>query len=134
MRPPRVVLAAACAALLAAGCADATKTPFARAAQDAAGGFAAAAQTIEDLHAGRLTREYAAATLGVLDSGLRGAPDALRMADGAPSPDVAVQLAEEASTAARVVAAPCLDPGCDWEGQVDGLRATANALVGDAAR
>ncbi|HET7027718.1 MAG TPA: hypothetical protein VFI28_08500 [Candidatus Limnocylindrales bacterium] len=128
MRPPRVVLVAAFAAVVVTACAGATKTPFARAALDAGGTFAAAARTIDDLHAGRLTREYAAATLGVLATQVEAAPDELRTAAGASDPGSAAALADQARAGVSVVRSPCLDAGCDWRGQVAALRGTARAL------
>jgi len=128
MRVPRVVLLAALAAVVATACAGATETPFARAALDAGGTFAAAARTLDDLHNGRLTREYAAATLGVLATQADAAPDDIRTAAGASDPGSAAALADQARAAASAVRSPCLDAGCDWQGQVAALRATARAL------
>jgi hypothetical protein len=128
MRAPRAALVAALAALVVAACTGATKTPFARAALDAGGTFAAAARTLEDLHGGRLTREYAAATLGVLETQVEAAPDELRTADGARDAGSAERLADQARAAASAMRSPCLDVACDWQGQVAALRDAAKAL------
>jgi hypothetical protein len=139
MRRPRIrhtafVGALLAAALLVVGCAGATKSSFARAAEDAGGGFAAAAVTLADLHAGRLTREYAAATLGVLEAQLASAPEELRSAEGSPGADVSARVADLAAGAAAALERPCLDEGCDWRAQVDALEAAGRALADASSR
>jgi hypothetical protein len=133
VRAPAAVLGAIVAALVASGCSGATTTPFARAAQDGSGTFAAAATVLTDLHAGRLTREYAAATLGVLASQVQELPDELRDADGAPGPDVGSRAANEAERALPNLSGPWLDDGCDWRAQIDLLKAAARSLADIAA-
>ncbi|HEY3523012.1 MAG TPA: hypothetical protein VGK63_04870 [Candidatus Limnocylindrales bacterium] len=122
-----VRLVALCA--LVAGCSGATKTPFARAADTIAGELSAAALTIDDHRSGSVTREYAAATLGVIASQLDGAPDELRSAEGAPDSDAAERSASGVEGALAAVRSPCLDDGCDATGQVLRLRAVAESLT-----
>ncbi len=129
MRARVAVLGTILAGVVVSGCSGATTTPFARAAQDGSGTFSAAAVTITDLHAGRLTREYAAATLGVLRSEAEALPDEIRAADGAPGPDVATRAAGDAQRMLTDIARPCLDEGCDWRAQADRLSAAARSLA-----
>jgi hypothetical protein len=133
VRAPAAVLGAIVAALVASSCSGATTTPFARTAQDGSGTFAAAATTLTDLHSGRLTREYAAATLGVLASQVEELPDELRRADGAPAPDAASRAVNVADRALADLSNPCLDDGCDWRSQADLLKAAARSLAEFAA-
>jgi hypothetical protein len=133
VRAPAAALGAIVAALIVSGCSGATTTPFARAARDGSGTFSAAATALTDLHSGRLTREYAAATLGVLGSQVEQLPDELRGADGAPAPDAASRAANEAERALTAFSRPCLDNGCEWRAQAELLKAAARSLAELAA-
>jgi hypothetical protein len=132
MHPPLAVVTASVALLAVSACSGATTTPFARAAQDGAGGLSAAARAVSDLHAGRLTREYATTTLKVLASELETLPDELRDADGAPDPAITERLSSDAEAAVHQVQNPCLDESCDWRAQIDRVGQVANTLAAAA--
>jgi hypothetical protein len=132
MHAPLELAAASVALLVVSACAGATTTPFARAAQDGAGALSAAARAVSDAHAGRLSREYATTTLKVLAAQLETLPDELRDADGAPDPGTAQSVASDAEVALQAVKAPCLDQGCDWQGQTQRLKQIAAALASAA--
>lgn len=123
----RLVPAIALVAVVASGCAF-RKPPFANAAETAGGEFAAAAETIQYFHTGKLPRTYAEASFVSYRQALRGLDQTLRAADGAPPPEELEPLLQAIRPAQDAVARPCLDGGCDWAGQVAALRAASEAL------
>ena len=119
---------AAVVALLTAGC-SASKSPFARQAGDAGEEFAAAAITLRDLHEGRLTRAYAQSSFVNFEKAVGDVPEQLPKASGHPDPGALQHLLDLYRPASRAVAEPCLDAGCDWQGQVAALEAASKAFI-----
>jgi hypothetical protein len=121
-RRPLGLIAATLLAITVQGCGW-SQPQRSQLAQEAAGTFSAAAATIEAVHEGWMTRQYAAASFeGFREQSTRTAA-ALRSVGLAGVDDASLQQA------LQVVAEPCLDIGCEWEGQRDVLRATAHELL-----
>ena len=104
-----------------------SQPPRAQLAEEAAGTFSAAAATLEALHQGKLTSQYAAASF-----------DAFReqaAADSAELRAVGIEKAAEAAIdrATEALRVPCFDPGCDWESQLDALKRAVRTLLATAA-
>ena len=96
--------------------------PRARLAEDVAGTFSAAAATLEAVHAGNMTSQFAASFEAFHEQGLPAAAELRTMG----LDDRSAAAMEEA---ARVLSEPCLEPGCDWHKQVEVLRRTARDLL-----
>jgi hypothetical protein len=114
-------------ALLVAACSATqpiTQTSYQRAAGDGASLLAAAAETLEQLHADppRLTREYAQSALANYSELFAGVPEQLEGHQGGES------LAEALSQAAAEMAAPCLEDACDWSTQARDFRDLSERL------
>lgn len=115
-------------AVLAAGCTW-TQSHFARTANQAGGTFAAAAVTLNDLHAGKLTSDYARAAFVNYQSQLRGLDQAMPSQTGAPDPASLRSLLQLYMAAMPAVNAPCLTARCDWRTQVHALDAASQAFL-----
>jgi hypothetical protein len=96
-------------------------------AEEAAGTFSAAAATLAALHEGKLTRQYAAASFEAFREQATAAVEGIR---SFLIPETAEQSLDWATAALR---APCFDPGCDWEGQLESLRGVVRELLATAA-
>jgi hypothetical protein len=103
-----------------------SQPPRARLAEEVAGTFSAAAATLEAVHAGEMTRQFAATSFEAF--GEQGPPTIADLRSLGLDDRAAAALEE----AARVLSEPCLDAGCDWEGQVEVLRRTARDLLASA--
>jgi hypothetical protein len=130
-----IIRAVLLAAVLTAGCSSAmpmTQTPYARVASEAASTFAAAAQTIEFVHAGRLTIEYGQAAAINYHEQVSEVLDQLAQLPGAPNGATVGQLAQLVAAAVADLQAPCLVDGCDWQTQVARLSEARDALLAAA--
>jgi hypothetical protein len=131
------------AALLVAGCAAAclfgctwVPTAFQRTAQDAASTFSSAAETLRLEHTDpdtgqtRLTKEYAIAAFVSYREAVTGVTEDLPRAAGAPADATAIdELVILVRRATAIVEQPCVEPGCDWQTQIQELEQTRDALV-----
>jgi len=89
-------------------------------------GFASARTTIEAVHTDGLTIPYAQASFVEYRSLLEGASDRLR--ETQPAPPDAPAIVAAVAAAERVVGSPCLEGGCDWQGQLATLDRARHAL------
>jgi hypothetical protein len=89
----------------------------------------AAALTLEDAHDGRLSFPFAAASFVTYDEKLRGADTELAGASGGIDGARRAQLVQLVRAAQPVLANPCLDATCDWQGQVSALMEAGRALA-----
>ncbi len=122
------LLAAACLVLV--GCGGMTRTPFQRAATEAAGTLAAAAQTLTAVQEGRLTEAYARASFVSFAEAVRGVGEQLPSEDGAPGTGTTEHLRRELQEVERLLQAPCLKgPGCDAPAQIRQLKAVSGDLL-----
>jgi hypothetical protein len=126
---PRMTLAVTLVALLvaASGC-QFRKSAFANSADEAGSEFAAAAETLSYFHSGKLTRNFAEASFVSYEQALSGTDRRLTSANGAPPEGELAPLLETVKRALAAVITPCLDQSCDWQAQVDDLRAASDAL------
>jgi hypothetical protein len=109
-------------------------TPFQRMAADTASTFSSAAETLRLEHpdesgATRLTREYAEAAFQNYAEQISGVAGDLPKAGGAPDPELSAALVRLVETGTQIVGAPCLDPGCDWQVQIQQLELARDALL-----
>jgi hypothetical protein len=118
-------------AILLAACspADYAETPFARQASDAASALSAAATTIDDLHHGKLDERYAKPSVGVYRNLVRKIAPTLPDQRGAPDEAKLRPVLDALDAAEQVLDDPCLGDDCDWQAQVDALRAAEDALL-----
>ena len=122
------LLAAACLVLV--GCSGLTRTPFQRAATEAAGTLAAAAETLTAVQEGRLTEAYARASFVSFAEAVRGVGEQLQSEDGAPWTGTTEHLGRELQEVERLLQAPCLEGrGCDASAQIRQLKAVSQDLV-----
>jgi hypothetical protein len=121
------VLAAACLALV--GCSSVTQTPFQRAASQAAGTLAAAAETLIAVQEGRLAEGYARASFVSFAEALQGVGEQLSSEEGAPRTESTDRLGRELQEVGPLLRAPCLGgPGCDASAQIRQLKAVSEDL------
>jgi hypothetical protein len=121
-------VAAVCLALV--GCGGLTQTPFQRAAGEAAGTLAAAAETLTEYREGKLTETYARASFVSFSEALRGVGEQLPNEDGAPGTGTAERLGQELRETELLLEAPCLArSGCDASGQIQRLKAVSEDLL-----
>ncbi len=121
-------MAAVCLALV--GCTGLTQTPFQRAAGEAAGTLAAAAETLTEYREGRLTESYARASFVSFAEALRGVGEQLPTEDGAPGTGTAKRLGQELRQTELLLEAPCLaSSACDGSGQIQRLKAVSEDLL-----
>ncbi|MFN2484037.1 MAG: hypothetical protein ABR509_03760 [Candidatus Limnocylindria bacterium] len=115
-------------ALLTYGC-GLTQTPFARTAEEVGSEFAAAAQTLDQLHGGRLTAAYARAAFEAYGEQLNGVDQELPRLEGAPDEGTVGGLVATYRSAFAVVDGPCLDSGCDWQAQSETLHGASESFL-----
>ena len=115
-------------AVLLAGC-QLTESAFARSASNAGAAFAAAEQTLRDVHDGRITIAYATSSFVNFRSELQGLDARLPSQSGAPSGSQIKHLLALYDTAMAAVAHPCLTDSCDWNGQLATLDAASKAFL-----
>ena len=109
------------------GCQSA-RSPFQRAAGDAAAALAGAATTLRYAHEGRIGTGYARANLASYDRQLDAVERKLAPAAGTLDDTAAQPPLELFRSAPPAVAHPCLDEACDWRGQVEALQRASAAL------
>ena len=111
---------------LTAGCG---KSEFQRNAGDAGAEMAAAARTLEALHEGRLTQQFARASFVNYREQLADVESQLASAE--PHPDRAElnRLLALFRGARPAIEDPCLEDGCDWRGQVRALDDASKAFI-----
>lgn len=109
------------------GC-QVAKSAFKDEASTVSANFAAAATTLQYLHEGKLTRQYARATFYSYATVMKGADGSLERASGAPDQPTLNHLLQLYEPAAQAVNDPCLDSQCDWRGQVAALQTAGNAF------
>jgi len=107
-------------ALALSGCAM-VRSVFATQAGSAGDELAAAAVTLHYVHEGKITKPYARSAIANFEP-------KLRQAKGAPSGAEGDRLVAVYRAAVPALDAPCLDDGCDWQGQAATLEAAAAAL------
>jgi len=114
------------AVLILTGCIPAAiaETPFQRNAGDAASLLSASALAIEQVHHGKLDSRYATASLALYRTHVSQLPSFEHLR-GAPDRTTIDQLSDDLAQVAPILAAPCLEGSCDWEGQVRTLRAAS---------
>jgi hypothetical protein len=110
-------------ALLLTGCIPSSfaQTPYQQAVGDAAALFVSSATVIEQVHEDELDRRYADSTLALYRAHLEELP-AFAGLRGAPESDEPARLAALLEDTTFIVIDPCLEDGCDWQGQVETLR------------
>jgi len=108
------------------------ETPFVRQASDAASALSAAAMTIDSLHNGTLDTRYAEPSIGIYRDRVRTIAPTLADQRGAPDDATLRPILDALDEAEQALDEPCLDDGCDWQAQVDALRAARDALLGVA--
>ena len=113
-------------AISVAGCGW-SEPPRAQLAEEVAGTFAAAAATLEALHEGRTTSQYLEASFEAFRERAMQSIAELRSFDLDP------ELVGIIDRAAAALSAPCLEPGCDWQGQGTVLRKAAKDLLASAS-
>jgi hypothetical protein len=106
-----------------------TQSAFAQSASKAGASFAAAEETLRYAHDGRITTAYAAASFVNYRSELEGLDTQLPSSQGAPNHAQITRLLSLYTRAMAVVEHPCLEGGCDWQGQVDALEAASRAFL-----
>lgn len=114
-------------ALALSGCAI-VRSVFATQAGSAGDELAAAAMTLNYVHEGRITKPYARSAIANYRELLVNFEPNLRHAKGAPSGAEVDRLVAVYLTAVPALEAPCLDDGCDWQGQATTLEAAAATL------
>ncbi|HEY8767871.1 MAG TPA: hypothetical protein VIP09_11515 [Dehalococcoidia bacterium] len=134
-RAHAALLVAACSAVFLSGCSW-VPTAFQRTAQNAASTFSSAAETLRLEHADpgtgqtRLTKEYAIAAFVSYREAVSGVAEDLPRAAGAPDDatvlDALVVLVRRATA---IVEQPCVEPGCDWQTQIQELEQTRDVLL-----
>ena len=127
MRIPRLAAAGLVAVLTLSGC-EMVRSGFATEAGSAGDELTAAAVTLRYAHEGRITTPYARSAFGNYREVLLTFEPKLRQAKGAPSGAEVNRLIAVYRTAVPVLQAPCLDDGCDWQGQAATLEAAAAIL------
>jgi hypothetical protein len=128
-----LAVAAAAAALTAAslagsGCSLA-RSDFAKTASDAASTFSAAATTLRLTHEGRLPGTYARGSFVNYRDALSGLEEKLRAAGGGHDRESVERLVALYRAAMEAVRDPCLDKGCDWQGQVEALERARESFL-----
>jgi len=114
-------------ALALSGCAM-VRSVFATQAGSAGDELAAAAVTLQYVHEGRITKPYARSAIANYRELLLNFEPKLRQAKGAPSGAEVDRLVAVYRAAVPALDAPCLDDGCDWQGQAAMLEAAAVTL------
>jgi hypothetical protein len=103
-----------------------SQPPAAQLAEQAAGTFSAAAATLEAVHHSRITRQYAAASFEAYRE--QGTQTVMELRSLKPR-----NVSEESLDLANAaLSTPCLDQGCDWEGQLTALCGAAHELLAAA--
>jgi hypothetical protein len=105
------------------------KSDFQRNAGDAGAELAAAARTLEAVHDGRLDTRYARASFANYREQLSGVESDLSTAGTVPDPATRDSLLRLYRIAQQAIDAPCLEPSCDWQGQVRALDSAAEAFI-----
>lgn len=113
--------------LTLSGC-EIVRSGFATQAGTAGAELAAAAATLRYVHEGRISRPYAQSAFANYRESLRNFEPKLRQAKGAPSRAEVNRLVAVFRAAVPALEAPCLDDGCDWQGQAAMLEAAAVTL------
>ncbi len=122
--------AVAAVSLALVGCRGLTQTPFQRSAAEASGTLAAAAETLSEHRAGRLTEAYVRASFVSFAEALRGVGEQLPREEGAPGTGSARQLGRELQGTEPLLEAPCLaSSGCDASAQMRQLKAVSEDLL-----
>ncbi len=130
----RALAAVAAAAVLTAaslagsGCSLA-RSDFAKAASDAASTFSAAATTLRLTHDGRLPRTYARGSFVNYRDALSGLEEKLPSAEGGRDREAFEGLVALYRAAMEAIRNPCLDRGCDWQGQVEALERARESFL-----
>lgn len=102
---------------------------FARIAGNAGGEFAAATNTLNYVHQGKLTPLYAASSFAGYQSQLSGFDHQLSSQQGVPDKHTLHNLLSLYTSAMHVVNAPCLSNSCDWHSQVRVLQQASQAFL-----
>lgn len=121
-------LGLAAVALVLTGCLP-TPTTYQKLTADAASSFLAAAATLRFRHEDRLTRTYVVGSFENHRDLLRGLPEQLSRADGAPSAGELERLVGLYERAWPALESPCLDDRCDWRSQRRDLEAAGRAFL-----
>lgn len=114
-------------AFVLSGC-QVAKSAFADVADNVGANFAAAATTLQYLHEGKLTRQYARATFFNYASLTSGADATMEHAAGAPDLATLDRLLRLYQPAAQALTNPCLDNSCNWRGQISALEKASGAF------
>lgn len=110
-----------------AGCSW-TESAFARMSSDAGATLVAAATTLRDAREGTLTVAYARSSFASYQQHLDGLDQQLPQQGGAPDQHAVQRLLALYQPAWLAITDPCLEGGCDWQGQVDALERASQAF------
>jgi len=102
---------------------------FARIAGNAGGEFAAAANTLNYVHQGKLTAIYAASSFVGYRSQLGGIDQQLASQQSVPNAHTLHDLLNVYKPAMQAVNAPCFSNTCDWRGQLNALQRASDAFL-----
>lgn len=91
-----------------------TKSAFANEVDNVSANFAAAATTLQYLHEGKLTPQFAKAAFFNYAALNQDAETSLKSASGTPDARSLDRLLRLYRPAAQAIAHPCLDTSCDW--------------------
>jgi hypothetical protein len=127
MRIRSLAVAGLAVALTLSGCVM-VRSGFATQAGSAGDELAAAAVTLRYVHEGKITVPYARSAFDNYREVLLTFVPKLQKAKGAPSSAEVNRLIAVYRSAVPVLEAPCLDGGCDWQGQAATLEAAASTL------
>ena len=105
------------------------KSEFQRNAGDAGAEMAAAARTLEALHQGRLTRQFARASFVNYREQLADIDSQLTSAEPHSDRAELQRLLALYRSAKPAIEDPCLEDDCDWRGQVKALDEASKAFV-----
>jgi hypothetical protein len=125
---PAAAVVLAAASLATSGCSSA-RSDFGKAASDAASTFSAAATTLRLTHDGRVPPTYAVASFVTYRDALSGLEEKLRSAGGGPDRETVDVLVALSRAAMNAIRDPCLDDGCDWQGQVGALESARESFL-----
>ncbi len=112
----------------ATGC-QLTQSAFSRIAGDTGAAFAAAATTLQYVHDGKISTNYASASFMSFQSELSGLNSLLPSQQGVPDTQTLHRLLDLYSSAMVAVNHPCLDESCDWQAQLTILKRASEAFL-----
>ncbi|MBV9258181.1 MAG: hypothetical protein JO215_09200 [Ktedonobacteraceae bacterium] len=106
-----------------------TQSAFARTTNNAGAAFAAASQTLNYAHHGKVTAAYARSAFAAYQNELSGLDQQLPLQAGAPDAASVHQLLSVYAQAMQVVNQPCLDTSCAWRPQIATLNRASEAFL-----